>query len=72
MQLLSVRDVPCMGVLAQTHVHLSCVSVCVLAALLKDLGVVLNATQLAQAISQLDTAQTGRISFGEFLLWWKG
>jgi hypothetical protein len=42
------------------------------AALMRDLGVPLNATQLSQAIGQLDQENTGRISFGEFLLWWKG
>ncbi|GLC43862.1 hypothetical protein PLESTB_000916300 [Pleodorina starrii] len=40
--------------------------------LLRDLGVPLNPSQLSQAIAQLDTSQTGRITFGEFLLWWKG
>lgn len=39
---------------------------------MRDLGVPLNSTQLAQAIAQLDTEQKGTISFGEFLLWWKG
>lgn len=42
------------------------------AGLMRDLGVPLNPVQLSQAIAQLDTAQAGRISFGEFLLWWKG
>ncbi|GIL47725.1 hypothetical protein Vafri_3901 [Volvox africanus] len=40
--------------------------------LLRDLGVPLSPSQLSQAIAQLDTSQTGRITFGEFLLWWKG
>ncbi|KAG2500800.1 hypothetical protein HYH03_001562 [Edaphochlamys debaryana] len=40
--------------------------------LLRDLGVPLNPSQLSQAIAQLDVTQTGRITFGEFLLWWKG
>lgn len=42
------------------------------AGLMRDLGVPLSATQLAQAISQLDLEQAGKIRFGEFLLWWKG
>lgn len=42
------------------------------AALLRDLGVPLSPSQLSQAIAQLDTQQVGRITFGEFLLWWKG
>lgn len=42
------------------------------AGLLRDLGVPLNPSQLSQAIAQLDTSQTGKITFGEFLLWWKG
>ena len=45
---------------------------CNLAGLMKDLGVPLNATQLSQAITQLDVNQSGKITFGEFLLWWKG
>mmetsp|Transcript_35772 Transcript_35772/g.79610 ORF Transcript_35772/g.79610 Transcript_35772/m.79610 type:complete len:336 (-) Transcript_35772:759-1766(-) len=40
--------------------------------LMRDLGVPLNTMQLSQAISQLDVEQTGKITFGEFLLWWKG
>lgn len=40
--------------------------------LMKDLGVPLNALQLSQAIAQLDPSKTGRVTFGEFLLWWKG
>lgn len=43
-----------------------------LAGLMRDLGVPLTAVQLSQAIAQLDTTQAGSISFGEFLLWWKG
>lgn len=40
--------------------------------LMRDLNVPLSAVQLSQAISQLDPEQTGKVSFGEFLLWWKG
>lgn len=40
--------------------------------LLKDLKVPLNADQLAQAVGQLDPNKTSKVSFGEFLLWWKG
>uniref|UniRef100_A0A7S0V028 EF-hand domain-containing protein n=1 Tax=Polytomella parva TaxID=51329 RepID=A0A7S0V028_9CHLO len=40
--------------------------------LMADLGVPLNASQLSQAIAQLDSDRRGRVSFGEFLLWWKG
>jgi len=40
--------------------------------LMRDLGVPLNATQLSQAISQLDLSAEGKIMFGDFLLWWKG
>ncbi|MEW5298443.1 MAG: hypothetical protein WDW36_001566 [Sanguina aurantia] len=40
--------------------------------LMKDLHVPLTAMQLSQAISQLDTELNGKISFGGFLVWWKG
>ena len=40
--------------------------------LMADLGAPLNEQQLAQAIQQLDTDGRGAVSFGEFLLWWKG
>ncbi|GAX75926.1 hypothetical protein CEUSTIGMA_g3369.t1 [Chlamydomonas eustigma] len=40
--------------------------------LMQDLGVPLNATQLSQAVSQLDPASAGKVTFGDFLLWWKG
>ena len=40
--------------------------------LMRDLGMPLNAHQLTQAEAQLDRTQCGQISFGEFLLWWKG
>eukprot|EP00798_Chlamydomonas_sp_ICE-L_P031811 gene31811-7013_t len=36
--------------------------------LMEDLGVPLNALQVSQAIAQLDPKQTGKITFGEFLL----
>jgi hypothetical protein len=39
---------------------------------MRDLGVVLSTPQLGQAIAQLDAAGAARVSFGEFLLWWKG
>ena len=42
------------------------------AGLLHDLGLVLNTSQLRQAVEQLDTQSVGRVTFGEFLLWWKG
>lgn len=40
--------------------------------LLKDLHVPLGPEQLDQAVSQLDPNKTKKVSFGEFLLWWKG
>lgn len=40
--------------------------------LMRDLNVPLSAVQLSQAIAQLDPKQQGKVSFGEFLLWWKG
>lgn len=40
--------------------------------LMRDLGMPLNAHQLTQAEAQLDRSQNGQVSFGEFLLWWKG
>jgi hypothetical protein len=40
--------------------------------LLKDLNVPLGPEQLEQAVSQLDPNKTKKVSFGEFLLWWKG
>mmetsp|Transcript_20587 Transcript_20587/g.52766 ORF Transcript_20587/g.52766 Transcript_20587/m.52766 type:complete len:355 (-) Transcript_20587:112-1176(-) len=43
-----------------------------LGALMSDLRVPLNPHQLSQAIAQLDRDQVGAISFGEFLLWWRG
>lgn len=53
-------------------ITISAVVFILIAGLLRDLGVLLNPSQLSQAIAQLDTSQTGRITFGEFLLWWKG
>lgn len=43
-----------------------------LGALMTDLRVPLNPHQLSQAIAQLDREKSGKISFGEFLLWWRG
>eukprot|EP00192_Tetraselmis_astigmatica_P010932 CAMPEP_0117673760 /NCGR_PEP_ID=MMETSP0804-20121206/14653_1 /TAXON_ID=1074897 /ORGANISM="Tetraselmis astigmatica, Strain CCMP880" /LENGTH=344 /DNA_ID=CAMNT_0005482537 /DNA_START=239 /DNA_END=1273 /DNA_ORIENTATION=+ len=40
--------------------------------LMQQLRVPLNPHQLNQAIMQLDRDNTGQISFGEFLLWWRG
>ena len=40
--------------------------------LMADLGMPLNPHQLVQAKAQLDRNQCGQVSFGEFLLWWKG
>lgn len=40
--------------------------------LMRELGMPLNAHQLTQANAQLDRTQCGQVSFGEFLLWWKG
>eukprot|EP00191_Tetraselmis_sp_GSL018_P004139 CAMPEP_0177609430 /NCGR_PEP_ID=MMETSP0419_2-20121207/19084_1 /TAXON_ID=582737 /ORGANISM="Tetraselmis sp., Strain GSL018" /LENGTH=338 /DNA_ID=CAMNT_0019104353 /DNA_START=316 /DNA_END=1332 /DNA_ORIENTATION=- len=40
--------------------------------LMRQLRVPLNPHQLSQAVSQLDRESTGKISFGEFLLWWRG
>jgi hypothetical protein len=40
--------------------------------LMATLGIALNAAQLAQAQQQLDKDNFGKISYGEFLLWWSG
>lgn len=40
--------------------------------LMTNLGIALNDAQLEQATQQLDKDNTGKISFGEFLLWWSG
>lgn len=40
--------------------------------LMSDLGLQLNAHQLSQAVAQLDRTGMGEVSFGEFLLWWRG
>jgi len=40
--------------------------------LMGGLGIQLNEAQLAQASIQLDKDSTGKISYGEFLLWWSG
>lgn len=40
--------------------------------LMRDLGMPLSEGQLQQALMQLDPLQAGRVSFGEFLMWWKG
>lgn len=40
--------------------------------LMRDLGMLLNPQQLLQAEAQLDMHLTGLVSFGEFLLWWRG
>jgi len=40
--------------------------------LMRRLGVELNPDQLHQATKQLDRNDTGTITFGEFLLWWRG
>jgi hypothetical protein len=39
--------------------------------LLADLGMPLHGEALALALAQLDQQQTGTVSFGQFLLWWK-
>lgn len=39
--------------------------------LMADLGMPLNDEQLQLAIKQLDGQQTGTVSFGQFLLWWR-
>lgn len=40
--------------------------------LMQDLGMPLTGQQLGQATLQLDRTQHGQVSFGEFLMWWKG
>jgi Ca2+-binding EF-hand superfamily protein len=40
--------------------------------LMNALGIQLNPAQLQQASAQLDKDNLGRISYGEFLLWWSG
>ena len=40
--------------------------------LMAALGIALNAAQLTQAQQQLDKDSFGKISYGEFLLWWSG
>lgn len=54
------------------QLHLSLPPWSLTAGLMRDLGVALAPSQLSQAIAQLDTRQCGQVSFGEFLLWWKG
>lgn len=39
--------------------------------LLADLGLPLGGGALALALAQLDAQQSGSVSFGQFLLWWK-
>ena len=43
-----------------------------LGSLMADLGMPLSSSQLKQASEQLDRTGSGQVSFGEFLLWWKG
>eukprot|EP01024_Parvocaulis_polyphysoides_P016799 TRINITY_DN17468_c0_g1_i1.p1 TRINITY_DN17468_c0_g1~~TRINITY_DN17468_c0_g1_i1.p1 ORF type:complete len:421 (+),score=77.76 TRINITY_DN17468_c0_g1_i1:314-1576(+) len=43
-----------------------------LESLMRDLGLVLRPEQVNMAILQLDRKQQGQVSFGEFLLWWRG
>ena len=43
-----------------------------LEALMSFLGIQLNPAQLSQAQAQLDKDSLGKISYGEFLLWWSG
>ena len=40
--------------------------------LMESLGIALNPAQLEQATMQLDKNNSGKISYGEFLLWWSG
>eukprot|EP00877_Chromochloris_zofingiensis_P006319 jgi/Chrzof1/1940/Cz10g27070.t1 len=40
--------------------------------LMRDLKMPLNKQQLHIALSQLDQTKSGQVSFGHFLLWWKG
>jgi hypothetical protein len=40
--------------------------------LMAALGIALNPAQLTQAKQQLDKDSFGKISYGEFLLWWSG
>ncbi|GMH41392.1 hypothetical protein BSKO_09302 [Bryopsis sp. KO-2023] len=50
------------GYVETLHIH----------SLLSDLKTSLKPQQLSLAISQLDPKASGKVSFGEFLLWWKG
>ena len=43
-----------------------------LAYVMSDLQMQLDSEQLMQAAQQLDGQATGQISFGEFLVWWRG
>ena len=43
-----------------------------LGSLMAELGMPLSPNQLKQASEQLDRTGSGQVSFGEFLLWWKG
>ena len=43
-----------------------------LADIMSDLQMRLDSEQLMQAAQQLEGQGTGQISFGEFLVWWRG
>ena len=43
-----------------------------LEALFRALGLDLKPAQVQQAVGQLDQSNTGKVSFGEFFMWWKG
>lgn len=43
-----------------------------LSELMAALGITLNATQLKEASDQLDASKAGKVSYGEFVMWWNG
>mmetsp|Transcript_29194 Transcript_29194/g.72207 ORF Transcript_29194/g.72207 Transcript_29194/m.72207 type:complete len:325 (+) Transcript_29194:293-1267(+) len=40
--------------------------------LMGALGITLDATQLKEAAEQLDAGKNGKVSYGEFVMWWNG
>jgi len=40
--------------------------------LMKALGIQLDEAQLTQATEQLDSSKAGKVSFGDFIMWWNG
>jgi|AntAceMinimDraft_12_1070368.scaffolds.fasta_scaffold76843_1 hypothetical protein len=43
-----------------------------LAELMAALGITLDDTQLLEASEQLDAQNAGKVSYGEFVMWWNG